>query len=57
MLLSEILIQMEREIKELMQQRDLAQSRLDDLSAALGDDERSSRQWVQILNMFTKCVL
>ncbi|XP_042434467.1 kinesin-like protein KIN-7G [Zingiber officinale] len=39
---------MEREIKELMQQRDLAQSRLDDLSTTLGDDEQSSRQWDEL---------
>ncbi|CAL9080451.1 unnamed protein product [Musa acuminata var. zebrina] len=35
---------MEREIKELMQQRDLAQSRLEDLLHAVVD-EQSSRQW------------
>ncbi|URD72096.1 Kinesin motor domain containing protein [Musa troglodytarum] len=35
---------MEREIKELMQQRDLAQSRLEDLLHAVAD-EQSSRQW------------
>ncbi|WOL19146.1 hypothetical protein Cni_G27943 [Canna indica] len=35
---------MEQEIKELIQQRDLAQSRLDDLLRAVGDDG-ASRQW------------
>lgn len=35
---------MEREIKELMAQRDLAQSRLDDLLHAVVDEQ--SRQWV-----------
>ncbi|KAG6475566.1 hypothetical protein ZIOFF_064794 [Zingiber officinale] len=47
-ILTMFLIQMEREIKELMQQRDLAQSRLDDLSTTLGDDEQSSRQWDEL---------
>ncbi|XP_038970744.1 kinesin-like protein KIN-7F isoform X2 [Phoenix dactylifera] len=35
---------MEKEIKELMQQRDLAQSRLEDLLQVVGDN-RASRQW------------
>lgn len=39
---------MEREIKELIQQRDLAQSQLKDLLATVDDDQASS-QWVQSL--------
>lgn len=41
-------MQMEKEIKELIQQRDLAQSRLEDLLQVVGDGH-SSRQLVPIL--------
>ncbi|KAG6465964.1 hypothetical protein ZIOFF_076189 [Zingiber officinale] len=39
---------MERDIIELMQQRDLAQSRLDDLLRAVGDNEQASRLWDEL---------
>ncbi|KAJ8470638.1 hypothetical protein OPV22_024981 [Ensete ventricosum] len=38
---------MEREIKELIQQRDLAQSQLKDLLTSVGDDQ-ASRQWHEL---------
>nr|CAD1821450.1 unnamed protein product [Ananas comosus var. bracteatus] len=40
---------MEKEMKELMQQRDLVQSRLEDLLRSVGDDhDRNSRRWDEL---------
>lgn len=44
-------LQLEKEIKELMQQRDLAESRLEDLLRVVGD-ERASRRWVYVVCSF-----
>lgn len=52
-------MQMDKEMKELKQQRNLAQSRLEDLLRAIGE-ERSSKQLVReyiYIYMFTKLLL
>ncbi|KAK9129604.1 hypothetical protein Sjap_010091 [Stephania japonica] len=46
---------MEKEIKELTRQRDLAQSRLEDLLQVVGDD-RASRQWSEFDRPSKSCV-
>uniref|UniRef100_A0A1D1XEW6 Kinesin-related protein 11 n=1 Tax=Anthurium amnicola TaxID=1678845 RepID=A0A1D1XEW6_9ARAE len=45
---------MEKEIKELIQQRDLAQSRLEDFLRAVGDDKKS-RQWDGFVDVPDTC--
>lgn len=39
-----IVVQMEKEIRELTKQRDLAQSRVEDLLQIIGNDQSSNKQ-------------
>lgn len=44
-------MQMEKEIRELTKQRDLAQSRVEDLLRVIGNDQNSRKEVVLLTNL------
>lgn len=46
------LLQLEKEVRELKKQRDLAESRIEDLLRMVGEDQRSRQQVALLFLMF-----